>query len=325
MYRHTACVSLLALTGAACVEASARLPSAARPEPARGTHEQVVPTRYDEDRFLARPVLAGGEALTLLLDTGGNEILFADVVDQLRLARREHVEDGQRWEVVAFPELAADQPLPLPQGPEHVVTVLPRSDDALGGGDLSGMLGAGWFRDRCWRLDYPARALSLLASCSLEGSGQHAIEVGFGDGLHYPRIQASVDETRLELLFDSGATTRLTPAALAALADGHAATRATSFIRHTRFEAWRARHPDWRVIEDAEAGTGQAMIEVPRVDVAGHAVGPVWFTRRPDAAFQTWMAQWMDRPLDGALGGSALRFFSVVLDYPHRRAAFTRP
>jgi hypothetical protein len=45
---------------------------------------------------------------------------------------------------------------------------------------------------------------------------------------------------------------------------------------------------------------------------------------RPDRAFHEWMAQWMDRPLDGALGGSALRYFRVLVNYPEGYAAFER-
>lgn len=65
------------------------------------------------------------------------------------------------------------------------------------------------------------------------------------------------------------------------------------------------------------------MIEVPRIIVAGLASGPVWFTVRPDANFSTYMSKWMDRPIVGALGGSGLRYFRVVADYPHERATFT--
>ena len=67
---------------------------------------------------------------------------------------------------------------------------------------------------------------------------------------------------------------------------------------------------------------GMAMIEVPVISVAGVAVGPVWFMERPDANFHTYMAQWMDRPVDGALGGNAFRFFRTILDYPGSTAHF---
>jgi hypothetical protein len=143
--------------------------------------------------------------------------------------------------------------------------------------------------------------------------------------MHFARIRVAVDGDSLDLLFDTGASTVLTPEALAAMGDDLPARRATSFIAANVFDAWHAKHPGWRVIERAETGSGEAMIEVPRLDVAGHSVGPVWFTRRPDRAFHPYMSQWMDRQIEGALGGSALHYFRVTVDYPNAVAIFERP
>jgi len=94
------------------------------------------------------------------------------------------------------------------------------------------------------------------------------------------------------------------------------------FIMKALFDEWHAKHPDWRVIEHGEAigGAGNAMIEVPRVTIAGFAVGPVWFARRADVNFAQWMSSMMDKPIVGAFGGSGLQYFRLVLDYPHATA-----
>lgn len=134
-----------------------------------------------------------------------------------------------------------------------------------------------------------------------------------------------MDGEPLDLLLDTGAHVLLSTAAAAALADGRAAARATSFITAGVFARWHARHPEWRVLEGADSGLGQAMIEVPALTVAGWPVGPIWFTRRADADFHDFMSRWTDRPVTGALGGNALKGFRVTLDYPGRRAAFERP
>ena len=55
--------------------------------------------------------------------------------------------------------------------------------------------------------------------------------------------------------------------------------------------------------------------------MAGYTVGPVWFTRRPDPSFHQFMSQYMDKQVEGALGGSALKFFRVTVDYPNAVAA----
>jgi hypothetical protein len=66
------------------------------------------------------------------------------------------------------------------------------------------------------------------------------------------------------------------------------------------------------------------MIQVRELRVGGQIVGPAWFTMRPDKNFHEFMSQWMDRPVDGALGGSVLRYFRVTLDYPGATATFER-
>ena len=88
------------------------------------------------------------------------------------------------------------------------------------------------------------------------------------------------------------------------------------------FEGWRKAHPDWPYIEKGDAGA--AMIQVPAVDVVGFRTGPAWFSVRPDKAFHEYMAQWMDRPVDGALGGETFRDFRITVDYPAETAVFER-
>jgi hypothetical protein len=49
------------------------------------------------------------------------------------------------------------------------------------------------------------------------------------------------------------------------------------------------------MVEKAEDGTGWSMIQVPRINVAGYTVGPVWFTASPDKNFDQWMSQRMTK------------------------------
>ena len=65
------------------------------------------------------------------------------------------------------------------------------------------------------------------------------------------------------------------------------------------------------------------MIEVPKIEVAGFEVGPVWFSARPDRAYE-WMSGMMEKSIVGALGGSGLRYFRITIDYPNAVAVFER-
>src|SRR5262249_56771960 len=107
--------------------------------------------------------------------------------------------------------------------------------------------------------------------------------------------------------------------------EARGARRAASCITQSKSDHWHKKHRDWKVVDKAEQRTGAAMIEVPRIEVAGYEVGPVWFTARADKNFHEFMSQWMDRTVEGALGGSGLRFFRVTVDYPHAAAYFEKP
>ena len=89
----------------------------------------------------------------------------------------------------------------------------------------------------------------------------------------------------------------------------------TSFISASIFENWKTQNPSWAVIEKAESNTGESMIKVPKVMIAEQVTGPVWFTRRADNNFHKFMSSMMDKKIDGALGGSALQYFELVIDY----------
>lgn len=299
--------------------------AAARPAarlPASKPAARLIPTRYDEDRFLAEPVTARGhERLNIYLDTGGNNLLYADVVRRLGLEPVKRSHGKHSWREVHLPAFAPQASIPAPLTRNGRVLVIARGPHDDG---WSGMLGPEWFAGRCWLFDYPGHRLELLDHCGAAPEPEHTAQLGFKRGLFFPRIQAEIDGEKLDLLFDTGAQTHLTPAAEQELHDGHAATRATSFITRSIFERWHARHPAWRVIEHAERRSGEAMIRVPKLSIAGYEVGPVWFTRRPDPNFHQFMSRWMDRPIDGALGGDALRSFRIVVDYQRKIARFER-
>src|SRR5262249_38741410 len=134
-------------------------------------------------------------------------------------------------------------------------------------------------------------------------------------------LGVEVDGDSLLLIFDTGATVWLTDSAMTAMHDGRPAERSWSLVRNATYRAWRAKHPEWRVIERADQGNGSEMIEVPAIRIAGFDVGPVWFGTIPDRPANAPPVPLRTR-LDGTLGGDALRFFSVTVDYPAQVMVF---
>ncbi|HEX8268178.1 MAG TPA: hypothetical protein VF596_22455 [Pyrinomonadaceae bacterium] len=292
-----------------------------------------LPSRYDAHRFYVEPIMADGAKLNFFTDTGGGLFVFADVVEKLKIPVESVAGDGGRkMETIALPKFKTGAEIVTPLGsPNERLFVAPISQRMPLAQDWSGMLGQQWFAGRVWTFDYPKQQLLLRAAGDVPAvKPAHRVTLGFKANdtgkriLNFPRIAVKIDGETLDLLFDTGASTELTEAALKTLNDKQPAVRATSFITTSVFEKWRKAHPDWRVIEAAENRSGAAMIEVPDIEIGGHRTGAVWFTVRADKNFHEYMSQWMDKRIEGAIGGNALRHFRITVDYPNAVAAFEK-
>lgn len=287
---------------------------------------RVVPADFVQDQVWVTPSIQG-ERLRLFTDTGGGwNALSAGVVERLMLPR----EASEAGELVAWPDFDADRD--IPRAPTHFMggrlAVAP--PEQLFGGD--GFLGGRWFADGVWEFDYPGRRLLRHDGAYDKAPAEHRAALGFqvdAEGhrtTHFPSIDVEIDGEVLPMLYDSGATATTTETSAPVFGVAPGTPVGTSFIEHAVFERWRTKHPGWRVLESADRKGPQLrrMIEVPEITLAGHTVGPVWFAEQPAGAFQSYMAGMMDRPTWGALGGSALKYFRVVVDYPAATAHFLR-
>ena len=313
--------------------------------PSDGTQ---VPVDVVAGRYFARLALNQGGYLRFYLDTGGGtDMLFPSAVRRLGLSTQTEImgEDTLTW--VSFPREKGDArfpPFPDPvmpaaaggQRPDRLLIPPPQwGMMELGdtGMTVDGLLGPPWFAQGVWTLDYPNRRLFFHGRQGIAGGIPAGCWVPLGfqrdstgsRTANYPRITAVIDGDSVDFLFDSGANTTLTDSAWRKADSTLPRHRATSFIIRSRVEAWHARHPDWPFVERAEQGTAAAMIQVPAIQVGGRLIGPVWFTERGDGSFHRFMSQWMDRVIDGALGGDAWAGLVVVLDYPAARAALLTP
>lgn len=312
MLRSLLCLSLLAV--APTVLASDRIDA---PLPYQ------LSASMQQHRFFIDARAPSGQALRLFTDTGGGMLLTTSGADKLGLEYGKPSGPNEpagkaRWPNydgpwVPPPKSAASMELAIMVPPEWMA--------------YDGMLGAQWFGDRNWEFDYRAGTLRLLPDGMLpKAEPAHVVKLGFQEdqqgrrATHFARIPARIDGEDLQFLFDTGATFRLDEAAAGVLGDSDVRQRAGSFINLSVLQRWRERHPDWRYLDkgDGEA----AMILVPDIEIAGYHSGPTWFSARPDKAFREYMAQWMDQPVDGALGGNAFRTFRITADYPSATAVF---
>lgn len=309
-----------------------------------------VPVEYADGRYFAVWSIPGGATLRLYLDTGGpRDQLFAGAVARLGLQREVAALDDDSVSWVRIPAAIAARISPsirnndwldghpVRDGSVRVMAAFPGSGlDALAsdgpdGSTVDGILGPDWFGGRVWTLDYPGGRLLRDTTGAPALPPECWVALGFqvdssgARTTNFPRISAVIDGDTLDFLVDAGAMTTPTDRAAGVLGVRAGRTIAASFIVHSLFDRWRTRHPDWPVIADADRRYHDRMIRVPDVTVGGMRLGPVWFSERPDASFHSFMSQWMDRRIDGALGGSAWHNVVLVLDYPGGRAAMLQP
>ena len=284
-----------------------------------------VPAEFLHDQVWVTPTHRG-RTLRFFTDTGGGWNAIAEPVANWLALPRKRI-DGR--DVMGWPRFDAST---LPPPPGYFLDGKLEVTDSAEILPADGFLGGRWFADGVWEFDYPNGKLSLLHGFRPDPNHPHRASLGFQTDasgrrtMHFPSIDVTIDGEILPMLYDSGATAMLTDGAASRFGVEAGAKVGTSFIEHEVFARWTTAHPEWEVIEraDRKGSEQRRMIQVPKVYVAGHAVGPVWFAEQPSGAFQKYMAGMMDRPTWGALGGSALKYFRVVLDYPGATAYFHR-
>jgi hypothetical protein len=321
---------------AACSFAPARMAMLGKPplEPRLGK-PILIPTRYVEHRFIAVPTTDDNVTLSLFTDSAGGLFLYEDVVQRLQLSPiliPGATSNGQPLRSVALPNFKPTATIPPPLGSEGGrLFVFPRQQDEKSRvmSKNDGMLGQQWFAGRVWMFDYPNKRLLWLHADDLpRHSKAHEVKLGFKTDefgkrvTNFARIPVEIDGEVMDFLFDTGATNVLSEEVLKKIGDGGPAERATSFLIRSVFEKLKKRHADWRAFDGIKTLTGSAMIEVPKIKIGGHIVGPVWFTVQSDFAFHNYMAQFTDKPTEGAIGGSALHYFQVTVDWPKALAIF---
>src|SRR5258708_6287293 len=112
----------------------------------------VIPTIYDEDRFVATPVTADGVKLHLFTDSAGGLFLFADTVEKLNLSVTSFGKgkDGQPIRRAALPIFKSGAAIPALREDDGRLFVAPREPGNRTALYIKydGMLGQPWFAGR---------------------------------------------------------------------------------------------------------------------------------------------------------------------------------
>jgi hypothetical protein len=293
---------------------------------------EKIPADYEVGHFFATPSTAKGQRLRLVVDTGGGGAagLYPLWKKNIEKADIAVTPCGEGEDQVEVAHLAPSvwRGLPVIPGRPCDATALLIDGGSIAGED--GQLGAGYLPHFIWTFDYPDQALWLEDNNWKPSNGMRKVPLGFmendtGDKLTgFPRVTLTIAGEPIDLLLDTGATAGPTEAGIKATGiDTAGGVGVTSYITTSVLERWHREHPLWRVVENGDhlLGLKARLIEVPKVEIAGWSIGPLWFTERPDRNFgQDFMSRWMDQEIVGAAGANLWQHFVMTLDYPRDAA-----
>ena len=305
----------------------------------------VLDTYFDNgDRIFFLLPTINGDTINAYTDTGGGwSMIYPWVIDSLAMKDQVIMHEGEIGTYVPADEVFShtDFHPALTTAQQEIIdepyfSVPPETMLQPMKGSLEGdaFLGQFFFMNHCWTFDYLNERVILHNECEIDPSSEHSQKIRFkkepkGSKMYgHPSMNLYIDNQEIPGLFDTGATCHLSEKAQKAIAPQDRI--GGSFIAKSVYEKWKTRHPEWRVIEGGDQvpmgnRTFSAdMIEVPMVIIGKHKVGPVWFSVRPDQAWSQGMIKTMDKVVLGALGGSALKYLSVTIDYPHEAIEFKK-
>ena len=289
---------------------------------------QILPASFVDQRISVKPKLPDGRHVHFYTDTGGgfNAITEA-LVAQYGWPVETEAADGQTAKFTPMPDWVSDASIPTADLNNFLkgrLFVVPSETlNVTGTEALDGFLGGRWHAGKVISWHYPQETMTILSTAPVEDGRFRSAPATLQktpDGQYttaFPRVEISIQNETHSVLFDTGATAVISEAARKVLAS-ETVTVGISYMSAPVFDAWHEDHPDWRYIADGDSVTGRTepLIEVPNVIFAGLDVGPVWFARRQEGNFETFMSQFMDAPVIGAIGGSLFGRLHVVLDYP---------
>lgn len=264
-------------------------------------------------------------SINMMANTSGGAYLLESTVDDYGL---QSVKNNDGTEFVKLDALLKEAGLPTTQ--REMTLVVNDKESSLQPG-IHGELGQSWFANHVWKFDYENQEL-VYNEFSLASGDASTVQIAFKENdrgermSNLPLAFASIEGVDIPFIIDTGAKMEPTAEASAALGTYTEEPVAMSFIIDFIFEHWKTIHPEWQVVETADAEMGNvSMIQVPEITIAGVTVGPVWFASRPDINYLEYMARFTNIPAMGSLGGNFLSNFNLTIDYPNKLAKFGLP
>jgi hypothetical protein len=315
---------------------------------AQALHAQAprpLPVELDDLHLLLVPETASGVTLRLRLDSSGSSFFFTGAAQRLGLPPGATPESGLPLPAFregawipglggAGEEGAGPDPPGTDRGGAREILMPVRPDPGVWPG-LDGVLGSDWLQGRTWTLDYPGRSLLLRspADLPLHGPGER-LDLLWGDfgrdssgerlggGAGVPVIPVEVGGASLPAAIHTASGAELTEATVRAMGDLRPARRAITRVDASLFDEWRGRHPDWTVLEGAEEGTGEPVMEIRNLGIASSEIPRLWVLRSGEEGVEVGGEGPVTERVRLFLGGDVLREFRLTLDFEGGVAVF---
>lgn len=288
---------------------------------------QELPSRFQNNLIYLTPKLSDGNTITFFTDTGGGwNAISKELVEKYNWQTSQKASEDGSILITNMPKFSTSASIPL-AGLNNWYTgklgVVPSKELSIGN-SVDGFLGGRWHAEKVIDFDYPQQRIAVLSHFANE---QDFLQIPLGfqkneNGEYttaFPRIEITINQKKIPMLFDTGASALPSNEAKQVM-NISGKQVATSFIVADIFDKWVESNPDWLVLRNACEFSNADMIRVPKVKIGNVTVGSVWFTRREDSSFHQFMSSMMDKRIDGALGGSALKYTRIIVDYPNEVA-----
>ncbi len=310
---------------------------------------RLLPSGFiNGQRFYVKIKTKNGDTLIAFCDTGGGlSMMLPQSIGKYSLksmVKYALVKGIMPVKYIQFGDLVADEHIPPPVHLRRMILrrpfarvaepylIVPPNDGETKffaeNMNCDMFFGQDFFMGKSWTIDYTKQEVWVNTPISaLESDLPGVQHVGFKKNRNnessygHPSMYIEVDGEVIDVLFDTGASIVLSED-VRGVFNTQEKTIAGSFIAASVFDKWRADHPDWRYFEKAD--NDRDMIEVPVVNIGGYDVGPVLFAKRKDESWSENMIHSMDKIVKGAVGGSALKFFKVTIDYNSELIKFER-
>lgn len=301
---------------------------------------KLLPSLFlNGERFYLKMQIINGDTALAYCDTGGGICMIpSDVINKIQMQSKMKyglLKGLMPIKYIPFRDLVKDKNIPPPlQLRDKILrrpisrisdpfVMIPPEDEELKfmlkNMPFDIFLGQNFFMGKAWTFDYLHRQIWVntpIRPSDINSPGVQKLgfkknnnqEMIFG----HPSMVIEVNGLAIDVLFDSGATLVLSGEGKREF-NTIENTKAASYIASSIFKKWRKEHPDWKYYKGADYRND--VIEVPIVKISGQEVGPVLFAERPDEVWSEGMINTMDKIVKGAIGGSALKYLKVTIDY----------